>query len=177
MKAVQTTGVLLVGHGAVPKDYPGNAVTRLRTLEAQHRVSGDPPSDEERELQTRLRRWPRTPETDPYQAGLEALASHLRPLLPNVSLTIAYLEFCAPTLEEAVEHMVTTAVTDITVVPSMLTAGGVHSEVDIPTILDDIRKRHPMIDLRYAWPVDQRLLARMLAEQLAAHASQSGRDA
>lgn len=84
MKAVQSAGILLVGHGAVPKDYPRDAVTRLRALEAQRRVSGDPPSDEERGLETRLRRWPRTPETDPYQAGLETLASHLQPLLPKV---------------------------------------------------------------------------------------------
>lgn len=171
IKATSTTGVILVGHGAVPKDYPRAAVTRLRSLAAQRRVSGAPPSDEERELESRLRGWPRTPATDPYQAGLVALASHLEALLPDVLLSIAYLEFCAPTLEEAVDHLVTGGVTEITVIPSMLTAGGVHSEVDIPASLDDLRKRHPMIGLRYAWPVDQRLLARMLAEHLAAHVS------
>jgi sirohydrochlorin cobaltochelatase len=158
--------VILVGHGGVPTDCPREVVTRLKTLEAQRRASGRAPSAEELELDARIRRWPRTAQTDPYRDGLEALAAQLRPLLNGASLAIAYNEFCTPTLEEAVEELIATGAASITVVPSMLTPGGVHSEVEIPETLEHLRVRYPHIELRYAWPVDLTLVACMLAEQL-----------
>jgi sirohydrochlorin cobaltochelatase len=48
----------------------------------------------------------------------------------------------------------------------MITPGGSHSEVEIPEILDDLRPRHPGIELRYAWPFDLQLVANTLAEQV-----------
>ena len=163
---VDGQSVVLVGHGAIPKDYPRELVTQLRRLEADRRMSGAAPSPLEIELETRLRRWPRTPQNDPYQAGLEALASSIRLLLPQVSLRVAYLEFCAPTLEEAVEKALLDGVRHIVVIPSMLTAGGVHSEVDIPAILEQLSQRHPTVELRYAWPFEQPLIAQMLVTHL-----------
>jgi sirohydrochlorin cobaltochelatase len=158
--------VILVGHGGVPTDCPRELVTRLKTLEAQRRASGRLPTSEELALETQVRYWPRTPQTDPYQAGIEALAAQLRPLLHGASVTVAYNEFCTPTLEKAVEGLIATGVTSIAVVPSMLTPGGVHSEVEIPETLERLRERYPHIELQYAWPVDLTLVARMLADQL-----------
>ena len=158
--------VILVGHGGVPTDLPRPLLTRLKTLEAQRLASGQAPSAEELDLDRRIRHWPRTPQTDPYRDGLEALAAALRPLLQNASLAIAYNEFCTPTLEEAAEDLIAAGVTSITVVPSMLTPGGVHSEVEIPDTLDRLHLRYPEIVFQYAWPVDLGLVARMLADQL-----------
>jgi sirohydrochlorin cobaltochelatase len=158
--------VILVGHGGVPTDCPRTLVTRLKTLEAQRRASGQAPSAEELDLDRRIRHWPRTPQTDPYRDGLEALAAALRPLLHDASLAIAYNEFCTPTLEEAAEAVIAAGATSITVVPSMLTPGGVHSEVEIPETLDHLHLRYPGIVFQYAWPVDLGLVARMLADQL-----------
>jgi len=160
------TAVILVGHGGVPTDCPRALLTRLKTLEAQRLASGQAPSAEELDLDRRIRHWPRTPQTDPYRHGLEALAGALRPLLHEASLAIAYNEFCTPTLEEATEAVIATGATSITVVPSMLTPGGVHSEVEIPETLDRLRQRYPAIEFRYAWPVDLTLVAHMLAELL-----------
>jgi sirohydrochlorin cobaltochelatase len=162
----QRQAVILVGHGGVPTDCPRDLVTRLKTLEAQRRASGRAPSAEELELDRRIRQWPRTPHTDPYRDGLEALAAQLRPLLNGVSLAIAYNEFCAPTLEEAVAELIATGIASVTVIPSMLTPGGVHSEVEIPETLEHLRGQYPRCEFRYAWPVDLALVARMLAEQL-----------
>ena len=75
LKVEPKRGVVLVGHGGIPKDYPRELVTKLRALEAKRRATGGPPTPEEIELDTKIRRWPRTPKTDPYQAGLEALAA------------------------------------------------------------------------------------------------------
>lgn len=66
--------VVLVGHGGVPSDYPRDRLVRLRSLEARRRAVGGAISDEERELDRHGRAWPRSARTDPYQAGLLAVA-------------------------------------------------------------------------------------------------------
>jgi sirohydrochlorin cobaltochelatase len=156
----------LVGHGGIPKDCPQELVTRLKRLEAQRRAAHQPPSSEELELDRKIRHWPRTTVTDPYQSGLEAVGSVLRPHLNGVLFALAYNEFCAPTLEEAVEDLVGKGATHITVVTTMFTPGGSHSEVEIPEILDQLRPQYPDVVLRYAWPFDLQLIAKTLAEQM-----------
>ena len=160
-----TRAVILVGHGGLPTDCPRELVRRLKALE-NARASDDPPSEEEQALDHRIRTWPRTPGTDPYQAGIEALAAALRRRLAGARLVVAYNEFCAPSLAEAADALIADGVADITVVPTMLTPGGAHSEIDIPAALGQLRARHPAVALRYAWPVDVELLAGMLATHL-----------
>ena len=160
------TAVVLVGHGAVPKDYPRDQIMRLKALESRRQSTGAAPTTEEIGLDEHVRSWPRTPSTDPYQVGLETLAASLVPLLPNVLFKLAYLEFCAPTLEDIVAEMVEAGATTILVAPSMLTPGGVHSEVDIPDILARLRERYPTVTLRYAWPFDMTRVAHLLADHL-----------
>ncbi|HKC94913.1 MAG TPA: CbiX/SirB N-terminal domain-containing protein [Nitrospira sp.] len=159
-------GIVLVGHGGVPKNYPAELVTKLKRLESQRRAAGTAKSIEELELDSKIRRWPRTAATDPYQLGLEAVADALRPQLNGALLAVAYNEYCAPTLEESVEQLIKKGATHITVATTMFTPGGSHSEVEIPEILDDLRPRHPGIELRYAWPFDLQLVAKTLAEQV-----------
>ena len=164
--ATEKRGVVLVGHGGIPKDCPQELVTRLKQLEAQRRTAKQPPSAEELELDMKIRHWPRTKTTDPYQSGLEAVGAVLRPHLNGVLFALAYNEFCAPTLEEAAEHLIGQGVTEITVTTTMFTPGGSHSEIEIPEILDRLRSKHPRVVLRYAWPFDLELVAGTLAEQI-----------
>jgi sirohydrochlorin cobaltochelatase len=164
--ANETKGIVLVGHGGIPKDYPGDLVTKLKRLEAQRRASGSPMSAEELELDTKIRTWPRTSETDPYQAGLEALASHMRPLLSGSLFGLAYNEFCGPTLQEAVENIIKQGGQSITVVSTMFTPGGSHSEYEIPEELEELRRKHPGVTLKYAWPYDLSQISKMLMEHI-----------
>jgi len=159
--------IVLVGHGGVPKDCPHDLVRKLKQLEAQRRAAGKPMSKEEKELDQKIRRWPRTPQTDPYKEGLESLAAQLRPLLKRDRLAIAYNEFCEPTLEEAVEELIKEGTWDITVVSSMFTAGGSHAEIEIPETVEKLKQAHPTVIIRYAWPFDKSLVAGMLATHLA----------
>ncbi len=159
-------GVVLVGHGGIPKDCPQELVARLKRLEAQRRAAKQPPSQEELELDMTIRRWHRTVETDPYQAGLETVAARLRPQLAGALFAVAYNEFCAPTLEESIEALIQQGATHITVATTMFTPGGSHSEVEIPDILDHLRPQYPGVELRYAWPYDLQLVATTLAEQI-----------
>ena len=158
--------IVLVGHGGVPRDYPRERLTQLRGLEARRRLTKAPPSREEVALETELRQWPRTPATDPYQAGLKSLAAHLRPLLEPARLVLAYNEFCAPTVAEAVRALAAEGVTDIVAVPSMFTPGGVHAEIDIPETIDALRAELPHLSLRYAWPFGAEHLASFFVEHL-----------
>lgn len=159
-------GVVLVGHGGIPKDCPQDLVTKLKRLEALRRAAKLPPSPEEMELDRTIRRWPRTPATDPYQSGLVAVAEALRPHLDGALFAVAYNEFCAPTLEEAVEALVGKGATHVTVVTTMFTPGGSHSETEIPETLAQLRPRHPGVELRYAWPFDMELIAETLLQQV-----------
>jgi sirohydrochlorin cobaltochelatase len=159
-------GVILVGHGGIPNDCPQEFVTRLKRLETQRRAAGTAPGHEERELDEKIRRWPRTRSTDPYQSGLEAVAARLRPHLDGILFAVAYNEFCAPSLEESVEELIAKGATEITVATTMFTPGGAHSEVEIPEILAKLRHRHPDVGLRYAWPFDLDRVAELLAEQV-----------
>ncbi|MEY4704638.1 MAG: hypothetical protein RL042_834 [Nitrospirota bacterium] len=164
--AATTRGVILVGHGGIPKGCPQELVTKLKRLEGQRRAAKMPPSAEEIELDTKIRQMPRTPETDPYQSGLESVAAQLKATLGDVLFAVAYNEFCAPTLEASVEELVQKGATHITVTTTMFTPGGSHSEVEIPEILDDLRPQYPGVELRYAWPFDLQLVASTLAEQV-----------
>ncbi len=164
--AALVKGVILVGHGGIPRDCPQELVTRLKRLEAQRRAAKQPPSQEEMELDAKIRRWPRTRETDPYQWGLVAVAAELKSMLNGVLFSVAYNEFCAPTLEESVEELIRQGATHITVVTTMFTPGGSHSEVEIPEILDHLRPHHPGVELRYAWPFDLQDVANTLAQQV-----------
>src|SRR5688572_23687870 len=116
MMQTSTRGVILVGHGGIPKDCPGDLVMKLKRLEGQRRQSGQPISAEEAEVDKKIRQWPRNARTDPYQAGLYALASELRPMVNGALFAVAYNEFCAPTLEEAVSDLVRQGASDIMVI-------------------------------------------------------------
>ena len=164
----QVRGVVLVGHGGIPKDCPHDLVTRLKRLEAQRRAAKTSPTQEEIELDRTIRRWPRTGQNDPYRTGLEAVASVFRAKLDGALFALAYNEFCAPTLEEAVEDLVAKGATNVTVMTTMLTPGGSHAEIEIPETLGRLRQQYPEVTLHYVWPYDLELVASLLKAQLEA---------
>lgn len=159
-------GIILVGHGGIPKGFPAEIVSKLKRLEAQRRATGQPMSAEELELDTKIRTWPRTPETDPYQAGLEALGAQMKPMVNGALFTLAYNEFCGPTLQQAVEDLIEEGAQSITVVSTMFTPGGSHSEYEIPEEMEELRKQHPDIILNYAWPYNLTHVSKMLMEHI-----------
>lgn len=161
-----TRGVILVGHGGIPKDCPGELVTKLKRLEAQRRATHSAMSAEEQTLDDKIRNWPRTSETDPYRSGLEAVAAALQPKLNGELFAVAYNEFCAPTLEAAAADLIRQGAKQIRVITTMFTPGGSHSELEIPEILAALRQEYPEVTFHYAWPFDLELAAGMLATQL-----------
>ena len=107
----KNTAVLLVGHGGWPSDCPEELAGKLKRLESKRRKENSPPSEEEIKLDSLVRAWPRTPETDPYKYGLELLASRLAEHLNAYSMGLAYNEFCEPTIDKAASTLLKKAPT------------------------------------------------------------------
>jgi sirohydrochlorin cobaltochelatase len=159
--------VILVGHGATATDTPRELVTELKQLEGRRRAQGiSKMGDREAELDRQVRRWPRTEKNDPYKIGIERLAERLRPRLSGRELVVAYNEFCAPSLEETIESFVLKGTQRILIAPTMFTPGGVHSEVEIPEIIQQAGERYPGVAIDYAWPFDLDAVAAFLAEHV-----------
>ena len=162
-------GVVLIGHGAPAVDCPKEYVGELMRLEWR-KNSGDPTVKAKmEELDAAIRNWPRDAENDPYKIGLERVAEAVRPLLPTDLFEIGYNEFCRPSIPEAIEKLVLQGAGHILAIPSMLTPGGLHSEIDVPRELEKMRAAHPEVSIDYVWPFDLKLVGQLLA----AHIEQS----
>ena len=163
----ESLGVVLIGHGAPATDCPPQFVGELMSLEWRRGGPGGQGHAQlegrAAELDAKIRDWPRRQDNDPYQAGLERLAQTLRPLLPASRFAVGYNEFCRPSIPEAVEQVIREGASRILVIPTMLTPGGVHSEVDIPRTLDAVRRAHPAVSIDYLWPFDLQEVATLLA--------------
>lgn len=160
--------VVLIGHGGSPSDIPRGVVAELKRLEGERQARKIATmSPREAELDKQVREWPRTPETDPYKFGVEAIAEKLAPKLRGRKLVTAYNEFCAPSVEDAIEKLVAEGCERILLISTMFTRGGIHAEYEIPAIVRATREKHPGVEVEYAWPFDADFLAGFLAEQLA----------
>ncbi len=173
----QSLGVVLIGHGAPATDCPPELIGELMGLEWRKNSHGPGPHHLEgraAELDAKIRDWPRHAGNDPYKRGLEQLAEALRPLLPASLFAIGYNEFCRPSIAEAIAQVIQQGARRVLVIPTMLTPGGVHSEVDIPRALEEVRAAHPGVTIEYLWPFDLQQVAALLAAQVN-HAATSPR--
>ncbi len=166
-------GVVLIGHGSPALDCPPQWIGELMGI--QHGGQGGhgqgghgahAHGGRAAELDAKIRDWPRTGDNDPYRRGLEQLAAALRPLLPTELFAVGYNEFCRPTVAEAVARVASQGASRILVIPTMLTPGGVHSEVDIPNALKEVAGAHPGAAIEYVWPFDLGRVAALLADHI-----------
>lgn len=154
--------IVLIGHGGVPKDFSPEKTGRLKALEAQRQRQQTPVTSEEKTLDHEIRTWPRTPENDPFCFGTRAIAQKLEPKLQNTKLVIAYNEFCGPSIEEAVGNLVSEGFEQITLLSTMFTPGGIHSEFEIPEIIRELKLKYPQVEISYPWPFDLESIAEFL---------------
>lgn len=162
-----TEAVVLIGHGGTAADTPKPMVGELKRLEAERQARRETAmSPREAELDKIVREWPRTPATDPYKFGVEEIAAALAPKLAGRKIVVAYNEFCAPSVEDAIEGLVKEGFTRISLISTMYTRGGVHAEYEIPALVLTERKKHPGVVIEYAWPFDANFIADFLAAQL-----------
>lgn len=158
--------VVLVGHGGLPADCPEEIVSKLKRLESQRRKNNQPPSEEEIKYDSLIRNWPRTEDSDPYKSGLESVANIFRSYNKGMELAVAYNEFCAPTIKEAVENLMIKGFKNILLVSTMFTPGGSHSEIEIPEEVEFLNQKFPGINIEYAWPFDLNQVATFLSKHI-----------
>ena len=161
--------IVLAMHGAPPKDFPGDEMEEYFSL--HHRLGRAGPRapaawrDREQELETRMRRWPRTAANDPFWAASEDLARHLADAT-GAAVFVGFNEFCGPDVEEAIDEAARRRPAQVVVVTPMLTRGGEHAEADIPAAIERARAKHPAVSIVYAWPFEPAEVARFLAARI-----------
>lgn len=167
---VEKIAVVLIGHGAPATDCPPRLVGELMGLQwcGDGHAPGGHPSLQGRaeQLDSQIRNWPRHPGNDPYREGLERVAAALRERLPGIPVAIGYNEFCFPSVPQVMDEVIRQGANRVLVIPSMLTPGGLHSQIDIPRTLDQIRGRYPGVSIEYLWPFDLTQVATLLASHI-----------
>lgn len=159
--------VVLIGHGGTARDTPKPIIGELKRLEAERQARREiVMSPREAELDKLVREWPRTKDNDAYKLGVDLIASALAPKLGGRKLVAAYNEFCAPSVEDAIDGLVKEGYTRISLISTMYTRGGIHAECEIPGIVTEATKRYPGVLVEYAWPFDPDFIADFLAAQL-----------
>jgi sirohydrochlorin cobaltochelatase len=161
--------IVLAMHGAPPLDFPAAEMAEFMNLHSRlGHASGPLPSDQKLrygQLEAKMRAWPRTGQNDPFYAGSQELARHLRQE-SGLEVIIGFNEFCAPSLDEAFERAAARKAGQIIVVTPMMTRGGEHSAVDIPEAIRRAQQKFPGQKIVYAWPFATEDIARFLSTQV-----------
>ncbi len=161
--------VVLAMHGIPPKDFPRREMMELFSV--HHLLRLVPGQEREalqkqhEELEEKMLRWPRTPENDPFFFASLEIAQKMEDILGERVL-VGFNEFCAPTIEEAIDEAVSHSPQKVIVLTPMMTRGGEHSEKDIPQAIERSRKKHPHVEMVYAWPFETSEVSSFLAEHI-----------
>ncbi|MFN7036183.1 MAG: CbiX/SirB N-terminal domain-containing protein, partial [Bellilinea sp.] len=155
--------------GSPPNDFPKRELAEFFGLHA--RVEAAPHSMDEASrtryaaLDLKMRQWPRTAENDPFHAASLSLARQIE-IESGLETRVCFNEFCAPTLEEVVKGAVEEGFQRIVMVTPMMTRGGEHAEHEIPAQIQTLQSRYPANRFIYAWPFEEREVARFLSAQV-----------
>jgi sirohydrochlorin cobaltochelatase len=164
--------VVLAMHGAPPNDFPKQRLGEFFGLHGRLEFAHGPELEAMQrryhELEAQVRTWPRTPANDPFHAASLELADRLSEAV-GCQVVVGFGEFCAPSLDQALDEAVTRGAESITVVTPMMTRGGEHSEVDIPAAIGRAQRRHPAALIRYVWPFEPADVAHFLAAEIKKH--------
>jgi len=82
-----------------------------------------------------------------WAAPFERLRDLAQARMPDVAVSLAFLELMTPRLPEHVGQLVASGVNDITVVPIFLGQGG-HVLRDLPLMVDQLRIDHPQTSIK-----------------------------
>ncbi|MEM4353411.1 MAG: CbiX/SirB N-terminal domain-containing protein [Candidatus Caldarchaeum sp.] len=156
--------VILVGHGQFPLDMPHTLQTEYvtllhkpdRTLQEEQRLA---------ELTKIVLSWPRSERNDPYWSSVRKLALLLEQALKDSKVMVAFNEFCPPLFEEVLENACKSNHQKIMVLTTMLIPGGVHSEVEIPRLIEDFSRRYGK-KIVYVWPVSVQNLVDLYVREI-----------
>lgn len=167
--------IVLVMHGTPPKDFSPNEAREYFTLHGKlgdhhghsHADNQEHSQIERRfmQLERKMRSWPRNSTNDPFFVGSQELAEELE-RVPGLEVILAFNEFCAPSVDEAFDLAVSKHAARVIAITPMMTFGGGHSEVNIPSAIERAKEKYPSIEFIYAWPYQAEEVASFLAAQI-----------
>jgi sirohydrochlorin cobaltochelatase len=159
--------IVLAMHGSPPNDFPRREMAEYFGLRSRlgHAAGEDAGRSRYEELERKMREWPRTAQNDPYHAASQEMAAQLARTTGH-PVTVGFNEFCAPTLQAALDTAAGTGADTVIIVTPMMTRGGEHSEVEIPAEVEGARSRHPGTRFVYVWPFEAADVAGFLAAQI-----------
>lgn len=144
--------VVVAAHGIPATDYPPRRVGLLMALEFSGQLA-------ERfgvlrrwreALEREVRTWPRTPENDPYKSAVDELCRGLSVRI-GWPVFAAYNEFCAPTVDQALDQAVAAGAERVVVLPTMLVRANEHTEKEIRDAVAGATARYPIVDRLQRW--------------------------
>jgi sirohydrochlorin cobaltochelatase len=77
-----------------------------------------------------------------WHLPIQAVAERIRITSPSTTVSCAYLELTEPSLPDAAASLITTGVTDITILPMFLGVGR-HAREDLPALITELKQNHP----------------------------------
>ena len=89
-----------------------------------------------------------------WAAPFERLRELTQVRMPEMQVSLAFLELMEPRLPEVVSGLVARGVLDVTVVPVFLGQGG-HLLRDLPLLAESLRAAHPALQLKVAGAVGE----------------------
>lgn len=163
------TIIVLVMHGTPPRDFPRQELAEFfrlhSTIHGKDRDISDALHERYALLSSKIKNWPRNEQNDPFHAASLDLAHHLGEV-SGYEVIVGYNEFCAPSVDEALQTAVVQGATRIIVTTPMMTRGGEHAEKDIPSVIDRFRNSNPNSEIVYTWPFDTSRVAGFLFEHI-----------
>jgi sirohydrochlorin cobaltochelatase len=82
-----------------------------------------------------------------WSLTLRELEARVRARAPEAHVDVAFLEFQSPTLNSSIDAALAAGARTIDVMPVFWASGG-HIANDLPPLLDQLRARHPTLNLR-----------------------------
>ncbi|MDD2251602.1 MAG: CbiX/SirB N-terminal domain-containing protein [Dehalococcoidales bacterium] len=160
--------IVLATHGAPPKDFPRQEMAeffKLHSMAETGRPMAQAESMRYEELENKMRLWPRCIENDPFYHASHLLAAEMQKQ-SGLRVIPGFNEFCAPDITQALESAIEQGARKVVVVTPMLTRGGMHAEVEIAQIVEQVSKENPDVCIAYAWPFQTEDVAQFLLKQV-----------
>ncbi len=85
---------------------------------------------------------------------IHAIRDAMQARQPGIRVEVAFLEFIAPLLPDAIDMLVDAGYKDIAIVPIFMAQSG-HTKRDLPTLLDAARTRHADLTVDISTPVGE----------------------
>jgi sirohydrochlorin cobaltochelatase len=89
-----------------------------------------------------------------WAAPFELLQKRIQRQLPEVQVSLAFLELMKPDLSQLLEQLAAAGIAEVSVVPVFLGQGG-HVLRDLPALIAQARQRHPQLTIKVAQAVGE----------------------